>query len=111
MAGNIIHRLMNEAAHVKHSNKQAVSCFRRDKTATAMSTNLPEDVSLSKWEDSGFEWSEQVAPRSFERLNVSCQLSTSNQTLSLKPTYIAIMCCICLLLSKGEIWFDLLALF
>lgn len=45
------------------------SALQADKLSAPTSANLPEHISLSKWEDSGFEWVGQVAPGSFERLN------------------------------------------
>ena len=60
------------------------SALQADKTAATMSSNLPEDISLSKWEDSGFEWSGQVAPRSFERLNAILSTEHEQSNLELK---------------------------
>tara|TARA_R100000935_G_scaffold18774_1_gene36254 strand:- start:248 stop:841 length:594 start_codon:yes stop_codon:yes gene_type:complete len=32
------------------------------------STSMPDNISLNKWEDTGFEWAGEEAPHSFERL-------------------------------------------
>ena len=32
------------------------------------STSMPDNISLNKWEDTGFEWAGEEAPSSFERL-------------------------------------------
>lgn len=32
------------------------------------SANIPDNISLSKWEDSGFEWQGHISPNDFERL-------------------------------------------
>lgn len=39
-----------------------------DVTQTKSSASMPENISLSKWEDNGFEWQGDVAATQFERL-------------------------------------------
>ena len=34
------------------------------------STSMPDNISLNKWEDTGFEWAGEEAPSSFERLAI-----------------------------------------
>ncbi|MEN2752263.1 YceD family protein [Psychrobacter sp. FBL11] len=36
--------------------------------STVTSANMPEQISLDKWADSGFDWQGEVAPAKFERL-------------------------------------------
>ena len=45
-----------------------LSAVRADSTETSPLLNIPDAISLDKWADTGFEWSGQVAPSSFERL-------------------------------------------
>lgn len=44
------------------------SAVHADNTQASMSVSMPEYIALDKWADSGFEWTGQVAPTSFERL-------------------------------------------
>lgn len=44
------------------------SALHAEKKPTPTSTSMPEHISLSKWEDSGFEWLGEIVPGSFERL-------------------------------------------
>ncbi|MGE6327880.1 YceD family protein [Psychrobacter pacificensis] len=39
-----------------------------DNKKAPVSTSMPEHISLDKWADTGFEWSGEVDPNSFERL-------------------------------------------
>ena len=48
-----------------------------DESASSMSLSMPETISLSKWEDTGFEWVGEVAALSFERL--TAQLSSEHE--------------------------------
>lgn len=41
---------------------------RADDSQVAISAHMPEHISLSKWEDNGFEWTGEIAPTSFDRL-------------------------------------------
>ena len=82
-----------------------LSALQADKTAAEMSSNLPEDISLSKWEDSGFEWSGQVAPRSFERLNAILSTEHEQTDLELKANLYRHNNVLHLSFTlKGEIW-------
>ncbi len=47
-------------------------------------THMPENISLSKWEDSGFEWQGEVNPVSFERLAALLTSEHEQTNLSLK---------------------------
>ena len=47
-------------------------------------TQMPENISLSKWEDSGFEWHGEVEPVSFERLAALLTSEHEQTNLSLK---------------------------
>lgn len=47
-------------------------------------TQMPENISLSKWEDSGFEWQGEVEPVSFERLAALLTSEHEQTNLSLK---------------------------
>lgn len=47
-------------------------------------THMPEYISLSKWEDSGFEWQGEVEPVSFERLAALLTSEHEQTNLSLK---------------------------
>ena len=47
-------------------------------------TQMPEHISLSKWEDSGFEWQGEVNPVSFERLAALLTSEHEQTNLSLK---------------------------
>ncbi|MEC9443827.1 MAG: YceD family protein, partial [Pseudomonadota bacterium] len=49
-----------------------------------VSTSMPEHISLEKWADTGFEWSGEVDPNSFERLatTLSAEHDQSNTQLN-----------------------------
>lgn len=49
----------------------------------ATAANLPENLSLNKWEDSGFEWAGEVSPTSFERLSTSLTTEHEQQKINL----------------------------
>ena len=49
----------------------------------ATDANLPENLSLNKWEDSGFEWAGEVSPTSFERLSTSLTTEHEQQKMNL----------------------------
>lgn len=44
------------------------SVVNADNIQTPITTNMPEHISLNKWEDTGFEWAGEIAPTAFERL-------------------------------------------
>ncbi|MGP5222157.1 YceD family protein [Psychrobacter celer] len=44
------------------------SANNADHKKASVSSVMPENISLDKWADSGFEWAGEVEPRSFERL-------------------------------------------
>ncbi|MDN6275120.1 DUF177 domain-containing protein [Psychrobacter sp.] len=37
---------------------------------TSVSTSVPENISLDKWADSGFQWAGEVNPQGFKRLSI-----------------------------------------
>ncbi|WP_350562463.1 YceD family protein [Psychrobacter sp. CAL346-MNA-CIBAN-0220] len=53
------------------------SVVHADDTQASISVSMPEYIALDKWADSGFEWTGQVAPISFERL--ATQLTTEHE--------------------------------
>ncbi|WP_201530692.1 MULTISPECIES: YceD family protein [unclassified Psychrobacter] len=44
------------------------SALHASKVQVPTSTSMPDNISLNKWEDTGFEWAGEEAPSSFERL-------------------------------------------
>ena len=44
------------------------SALHAGKVQVPTSTSMPDNISLNKWEDTGFEWAGEAAPSSFERL-------------------------------------------
>ena len=44
------------------------SALHASKVQVPTSTSMPDNISLNKWEDTGFEWAGEEAPNSFERL-------------------------------------------
>ena len=44
------------------------SALHASKVQVPTSTSMPDNISLNKWEDTGFEWTGEEAPYSFERL-------------------------------------------
>ncbi len=44
------------------------SALHASKVQMPTSTSMPDNISLNKWEDTGFEWAGEEAPSSFERL-------------------------------------------
>ena len=44
------------------------SALHASKVQVPTSTSMPDNISLNKWEDTGFEWAGEEAPYSFERL-------------------------------------------
>ena len=42
---------------------------RTDGSQALSSATMPENISLDKWADTGFEWTGEVAPATFDRLN------------------------------------------
>lgn len=55
-----------------------------DNKKAPVSTSMPEHISLDKWADTGFEWSGEVDPNSFERLatTLSTEHDQSNTQLN-----------------------------
>ncbi|MGE6391144.1 YceD family protein [Psychrobacter pacificensis] len=55
-----------------------------DNKKAPVSTSMPEHISLDKWADTGFEWSGEVDPNSFERLatTLSAEHDQSNTQLN-----------------------------
>ncbi|MGA4440560.1 YceD family protein [Psychrobacter pocilloporae] len=55
-----------------------------DNKKAPISTSMPEHISLDKWADTGFEWSGEVDPNSFERLatTLSAEHDQSNTQLN-----------------------------
>ena len=55
-----------------------------DNKKAPVSTSMPEHISLDKWADTGFEWSGEVNPNSFERLatTLSTEHDQSNTQLN-----------------------------
>ena len=55
-----------------------------DNKKAPVSTSMPEHISLDKWADTGFEWSGEVDPNSFERLatTLSAEHDQSNVQLN-----------------------------
>lgn len=53
---------------------------------TKTSVRMPEHISLSKWEDSGFEWQGEIMPTSFERLNTLLTTEHAQTNLQLTAT-------------------------
>ena len=55
-----------------------------DNKKAPVSTSMPEHISLEKWADTGFEWSGEVDPNSFERLatTLSAEHDQSNTQLN-----------------------------
>ena len=55
-----------------------------DNKKVPVSTSMPEHISLDKWADTGFEWSGEVDPNSFERLatTLSAEHDQSNTQLN-----------------------------
>lgn len=58
------------------------SAIHDDVTQASNSVIMPEHISLDKWADSGFEWTGEVAPTSFERLVT--QLTTEHEQPNLQ---------------------------
>ena len=46
------------------------SALHASKVQVPTSTSMPDNISLNKWEDTGFEWAGEEAPSSFERLAI-----------------------------------------
>lgn len=55
-----------------------------DNKKAPVSTSMPEHISLDKWADTGFKWSGEVDPNSFERLatTLSAEHDQSNTQLN-----------------------------
>lgn len=50
------------------STSTNLESIQNKETSTVTIMNMPEQISLDKWADSGFEWQGEIAPASFERL-------------------------------------------
>ena len=53
------------------------SASHNDNKKAPVSTGMPEHISLDKWADTGYEWSGEVKPNSFDRLATT--LSTEHE--------------------------------
>ena len=53
------------------------SALHADNKKAPVSTGMPEHISLDKWADTGYEWSGEVKPNSFDRLATT--LSTEHE--------------------------------
>lgn len=82
MAGNIIHRFRSMRPRMS-STQDNQSLALQDGKVQA-STSMPDNISLNKWEDTGFEWAGEVAPSSFERLTSILTTEHEQSNLSLK---------------------------
>ena len=59
-----------------------LSAVHTDNKKASVSTSMPENISLDKWADTGFEWAGEVNPSAFERLATT--LSTEHEQSSLQ---------------------------
>ena len=62
------------------------SAAHADDTQASLSLSVAEFISLDKWADSGFEWSGQVTPKSFERLNPTLSTEQEQENLQIEAT-------------------------
>ncbi|MGO2363334.1 MAG: YceD family protein [Psychrobacter sp.] len=58
------------------------SASHNDNKKAPVSTGMPEHISLDKWADTGYEWSGEVKPNSFDRLVTT--LSTEHEQSSIQ---------------------------
>lgn len=58
------------------------SASHNDNKKAPVSTGMPEHISLDKWADTGYEWSGEVIPNSFDRLVTT--LSTEHEQSSIQ---------------------------
>lgn len=68
MAGNIIHRFRSMRPRMSSTQDNKSLALQASKLQVPTSTSMPDNISLNKWEDTGFEWEGEVVPSSFERL-------------------------------------------
>lgn len=60
------------------------SAAQADNMQNPIPSNMPEHLSLNKWEDTGFEWAGEIEPTSFERL--SAILTTEHEQEKIQIT-------------------------
>lgn len=74
-------------------------------TSQAQALTMPETISLSKWEDTGFEWSGVVMPNTFERLAALLSDESEQPPLSISTTlYRRNNVLHARFQSKGDVW-------
>jgi len=55
-----------------------------DNKEVPVSTSMLDNISLNKWEDTGFEWEGEVVPSSFERLDAILATEHEQSAIALK---------------------------
>ncbi|ALF59261.1 YceD family protein [Psychrobacter urativorans] len=60
--------------------------LQASKVQVPTSNIMPDNISLNKWEDTGFEWVGEIAPNSFERLTSTLTTEHEQANISLDAT-------------------------